>query len=145
MVTDVIAYNRVRLRIEINVKLAQPLFAPGCRRPEDSSRSIDLKLEMGARGRRGSGSGGSRGVVAVLDDGQEMDRCSCDLVKVSHVVLTICTQRFQPTRVIRQFPLESGRQSQFNIPAEVFLITRRRSSRRLSIHHDRSHLARWPT
>ncbi|CAM9464399.1 unnamed protein product [Scytosiphon promiscuus] len=27
--------------------------------------------------------GGLRGVVAVLDDGQEMDRCSCDLVKAS--------------------------------------------------------------
>ena len=27
-----------------------------------------------------------RGVVAVLDDGQEMDRCSCDLVKVSCVL-----------------------------------------------------------
>lgn len=26
---------------------------------------------------------GVRGVVAVLDDGHEMDPCSCDLVKVS--------------------------------------------------------------
>lgn len=45
--------------------------------------SEDLeKTEMEEHG----GSNSSvRGVVAVLDDGQEMDRCSCDLVKVSCV------------------------------------------------------------
>lgn len=30
----------------------------------------------------GGGRGGGRGVIAVLDDGHEMDQCSCDLVKV---------------------------------------------------------------
>lgn len=33
--------------------------------------------------------GGGRGVVAVLDDGHEMDRCSCDLVKVLPSILSL--------------------------------------------------------
>lgn len=36
----------------------------------------------GEREEGGGGRGGGRGVIAVLDDGHEMDQCSCDLVKV---------------------------------------------------------------
>lgn len=47
----------------------------------------DVELEGGENGGSNSSVGGGvRGVVAVLDDGQEMDRCSCDLVKVSYIL-----------------------------------------------------------
>ena len=45
----------------------------------------ELQEVEGSGGSSGSVGGGVRGVVAVLDDGQEMDRFSCDLVKVSDV------------------------------------------------------------
>lgn len=52
------------------------------------------ELEVEEEGRSSSSvAGGVRGVVAVLDDGQEMDRCSCDLVKVSYAhVLNISVE-----------------------------------------------------
>lgn len=50
-------------------------------------RSEDVEVEMEDNGDSNSSVGGGvKGVVAVLDDGQEMDRCSCDLVKVSSVL-----------------------------------------------------------
>ena len=52
--------------------------------------SEDLEPEVGEKGGSNSSVGGGvRGVVAVLDDGHEMDRCSCDLVKVSCVPNTL--------------------------------------------------------
>lgn len=51
--------------------------------------SKDAELEVGDRRGTSAVGGGVRGVVAVLDDGQEMDRFSCDLVKVQHSVFVM--------------------------------------------------------
>lgn len=57
--------------------------------PAGTTNSDDFELEAQeiAGGRSSSVVGGGvRGIVAILDEGQEMDRCSCDLVKVSLVL-----------------------------------------------------------
>lgn len=77
--------------------LTRYLFAD-CPRPWEIPQSVggepggtavlsdDLELKAQESGGSNVGGGGVRSIVAVLDDGQEMDRCSCDLVKVSLIL-----------------------------------------------------------
>lgn len=63
--------------------------------------SEDLELDVGGNGGSSSSIGGGvRGVVAVLDDGQEMDRCSCDLVKVSFYGLNMLADPLRENYVL---------------------------------------------